>query len=173
MMKRSWVVLLVFVFGIAGVAAPQQSGNLTAGFTKLETEFYEAIKQKNVSRLDQMLAPDYVLVTSARAADPMDRKSWLDLIAVYNVESFTVGDVVVRCLVPRGGAGEACDLAAVSLVITQKAIVGGEDRSTDGGFIVDIWSHHNGSWQLFSRYASTKSNSSRLPKVMQPRQSQK
>jgi hypothetical protein len=126
-----------------------------------------------VSRLDQMLAPDYVLVTSARAADPMDRKSWLDLIAVYNVESFTVGDVVVRCLVPRGGTGEACDLAAVSLVITQKAIVGGEDRSTDGGFIVDIWSHHNGSWQLFSRYASTKSKSSSLPKVMQPRQSQK
>jgi hypothetical protein len=71
--------------------------NLTVVFTKLETEFYEAIKQKNVSRLDQLLAPDYVPVTSARAGDPMDRKFWLNLIAVYNVESFTVGDVVVRC----------------------------------------------------------------------------
>jgi hypothetical protein len=49
-----------------------------------------------VSRLDQLLAPDYVPVTSARAGDPMDRKFWLNLIAVYNVESFTVGDVVVR-----------------------------------------------------------------------------
>jgi hypothetical protein len=151
----------------ASVRTPPESANITAGFTKLETELYEAIKRKDMPRLEQLLAPDYVLVTSARAADPMDRKSWLDLIAVYSVESFTVGDVVVRCLVPRGGAGEACDLAAVSLVVTQKAIVGGEDRSTDGGFLVDIWSHHNGSWQLFSRYASTKS--SHLPKVMQPR----
>lgn len=98
----------------------------------------------------------------------MDRKSWLDLMSVFNVESFTIGDVVVRCLVPRDDAGKACDLAAVSLVSTQKAIVGGEDRSSDGSFLVDIWSHRSGSWQLFCRYASSK-DKRRLPKVMQPR----
>jgi hypothetical protein len=79
---------------------------------------YEAIKRKDMPRLEQLLAPDYVLVTSARAADPMDRKSWLDLMSVFNVESFTIGDVVVRCSVPRDDAGEACDLAAISLVST-------------------------------------------------------
>jgi hypothetical protein len=158
------------VLGVSVVAAPERSANLTAGFTKLETELYQAIKQKDMPRLEQLLAPDYVLVTSARAGDPMDRKSWLDLVAVYNVESFTIGDVVVRCLVPRGDAGDKCDMAAVSLTGTQKAIVGGEDRSGEG-LLVDIWVRHNESWQLFSRYAGTKSN--RLPKVMQPRQSQK
>jgi hypothetical protein len=147
-------------------SSPPQSATLTAGFTKLETEMMEAVKQKDMSRLEQLLAPDYVLVTSARAGNPMDRKSWLELIAVYNVESFAIGDVVVRCLVPRGDAGETCNLAAVSWTITGKAIVGGEDRS-DPSFIVDIWARHNGSWQLFSRYAGGKGN--RLPKVMQPR----
>src|SRR5258707_2925031 len=90
-MRRSCVVAMACVLAIAGFAVSQQSANLSVGFTKLETELYEAIKQKDVSRLDQLLAPDYVLVTSARAGDPMDRKSWLDLIAVYNVESFTSG----------------------------------------------------------------------------------
>src|SRR5260370_5901850 len=140
----------------ASFSTPPRSASLTAGFTKLETEMMEAIKQKDMPRLEQLLAPDYVLVTSSRAGDPMDRKSWFELIALYyNVESFTIGDVVVRCLVPRGNAGEACDLAAVSLIITQKAIVGGEDRSGDG-FDVDIWARHNGSWQLFSRFAGHK-----------------
>jgi hypothetical protein len=149
----------------ASFSTPPQSATLTVGFTKLETELYEAIKRKDLSRLEQLLAPDYLLVTSSRAGDPMNRKAWLDLVAVYNIESFIVRDVVVRCLVPRGDAGETCDLAAVSLAPTQKAVVGGEDRSGDG-FMVDIWARHNGSWQLFSRYAAPKSN--RLPKVMQP-----
>jgi hypothetical protein len=158
------------VLGASVFADPEQSATLTAGFTKLEIEMMEAVKRKDMPRLEQLLAPDYVLVTSARAGDPMDRKSWLDLIAVYNVESFTIGDVVVRCLVPRGDVGETCDLAAVSWTITGKAIVGGEDRSGDS-FNVDIWARHNGSWQLFSRYAGAKGT--RLPKVMQPRRSQK
>jgi hypothetical protein len=169
-MKLSLVVLITCVLGVSALAVSEQSANLTVGFIKLETELYLAIQKKDVSRLDQLLAPDYVLVTSARAGYPMDRKSWLDLVAVYNVESFTIGDVVVRCLVPRGDTGDKCDMAAVSLTGAQKAIVGGEDRSGEG-LLVDIWLRHNGSWQLFSRYAGTKSNS--LPKVMQPRPSQK
>ena len=169
-MKGSCVVVLACVLGVARFAVSEPSANLTVGFTKLETELYEAIQKKDVSRLDQLLAPDYVLVTSSRAGAPMDRKSWLDLVAVYNVESFTIGDVVVRCLMPRGDTGDKCDMAAVSLTGTQKAIVGGEDRSGEG-LLVDIWVRRNGSWQLFSRYAGTKSNS--LPKVMQPRPSQK
>jgi hypothetical protein len=155
----------------ASLINPPQSANLTDGFTKLENELYEAIKRKDMPHLEQLLAPDYVLVTSARAADPMDRKSWLELMSVFNVESFTIGDVVVRCLVPRGDQDKACDLAAVSVVSTQKAIVGGEDRSSDGSFLVDIWSHQGGSWRLFSRYASAK-DKRRLPKVMQPQKSQ-
>jgi uncharacterized protein DUF4440 len=148
-----------------GVALPQQSANLMTGFTKLENEFYEAIKQKNASRLDQMLAPDYSLVTSARAGNPMDRKSWLDLIKVYDVESFAISDVVVRCLAPRVDADETCDLAAVSVVMTQTAKVSGEDRSGEG-FTVDIWKRRDGKWQLFSRYSGAKGT--RLPQVMQP-----
>src|SRR4029077_7488946 len=80
----------------ASFSTPPRSANLTAGFTRLETELYGADKKKDLPRCEQLLASDYVLVASARAGDPMDRKSWLDLIAVYNVESFTVGDVVVR-----------------------------------------------------------------------------
>jgi Domain of unknown function (DUF4440) len=155
----------------ASFRTPPQSATLTGDFTKLETELYDAIKRKDMPRLEQLLAADYVLVTSARAADPMDRKSWMDLMSVFNVEWFTVGDIVVRCLVPSGKTGEACDLAAVSLVSTQKAIVGREDRSSDGSFLVDIWSHRNGTWQLLSRFASAK-DKRRLPKVMQPQKSQ-
>jgi hypothetical protein len=167
-------ILLTCSFGLrnsrvsASFSTPPQSSTLTAGFTKLETEMMEAIKQKDMPRLEQLLAPDYALVTSSRAEYPMDRKTWLDLIAVYNIESFTLGEVVVRCLVPRGEMGETCDLAAVSWTNSGKAIVGGEDRSGDS-FVVDIWARHNGSWQLFSRYSGSKGNRNRLPRVMQPR----
>jgi len=56
----------------ASFSTPPRSANLTAGFAKLETEMMEAIKRKDMPRLEQLLAPDYVLVTSARAGDPMD-----------------------------------------------------------------------------------------------------
>src|SRR5260370_4651704 len=108
-------------------SSPPQSATLTAGFTKLETEMMEAVKQKDMSRLEQLLAPDYVLVTSARAGNPMDRKSWLDLIAVYNVESFAIGDVVVRCLVPRGDAGGTCNPGAWDWPIPGRAIIARQD----------------------------------------------
>lgn len=149
--------------------AAEWSAKLVAPFTALETELYDAVKRKDVARLDRILAPDYVLVTSARAGQPMDRRSWLNLIADYNIESFSIRDVVVRCLAPRVDADEACDLASVSVAATQIAKVGGEDRSGDG-FMVDIWARRNGRWQLFSRYAAPKGT--KLPKVMQPQTSQ-
>lgn len=54
----------------ASFRTPPQSATLTVGFTKLETELYEAIKRKDMPRLEQLLAPDYVLVTSARCGRP-------------------------------------------------------------------------------------------------------
>jgi hypothetical protein len=69
-MNRSFCVLFVLMFGMAGVVAPQQSPNLKSAFTKLENEFYEAIKQKNVSRLDQMLAPSMRRPASAATKIP-------------------------------------------------------------------------------------------------------
>src|SRR5260370_32915122 len=113
-MKRSCVVLMACVLGASVFADPEQSATLTAGFTKLEIEMMEAVKLKDMPRLEQLLAPDYVLVTSARAGDPMDRKSWLDLIAVYTDGSFTIGDHAVRCLEPRGDVAETSHIVAVA-----------------------------------------------------------
>ena len=45
------------------------------------------------------------------------------------------------------------DLAAVSLLLTQKASREGQDRSGDF-YVVDIWRKHGDGWQMIARYSS-------------------
>lgn len=128
-------------------AAPE---NLTSTFTALENAFARGYQEKDVAVLEALLAPEYALVISARPSHPVSRPEWLALIPNYNVRSFEIRDIQVRCLreSPRG----KCQLAAVSSINKQEADVGGQDRSGEF-FIVDIWARRNGRWAVLSRYS--------------------
>jgi hypothetical protein len=127
-------------------AEPQ---DLVATFSNLENTFARAYQEKDFTALKALLAPDYTLTVSARPGNPVTRPQWLALLPNYNVRSFAIHDVQVRCL---HMSGVKCDLAAVSSVNKQQADVGGQDRSGEF-FIVDIWANHKSHWVVLSRYS--------------------
>jgi hypothetical protein len=127
-------------------AEPQ---DLVATFSNLENTFARAYQQKDFPALKALLAPEYTLTVSARPGNPVTRPQWLALLPNYNVRSFAIHDVQVRCLHMSEGK---CDLAAVSSVNKQQADVGGQDRSGEF-FIVDIWANHKSHWVVLSRYS--------------------
>lgn len=142
----------------ASSAEPQ---DLAARFSELENTFARGYQEKNHSILEELLAPEYALTLSARPAVPVSRSEWLALLPSYNVRSFEIRDIQVRCL--HISASGKCELAAVSSINKQEADVGGQDRSGEF-FIVDIWAHRNDKWVVLSRYSGR--TEAALPRLM-------
>lgn len=145
----------VLAMALAALLAPpvslgQDSQQLINDFVERENSFARAYQSKDIKLLEQLLAPEYALTVSARPSNPMQRADWLALIPKYNVQTFEIRSVQVRCL--REAKPGKCELAAVSSINTQKADVGGQDRSGEF-FIVDIWSHRDGKWMVSARYS--------------------
>lgn len=135
--------------------------NLTATFSSLENAFALGYQEKRTSALEALLAPEYTLTISARPSAPVSRAQWLALIPNYNVHSFEIRGIQVRCL--DTSDLNKCGLAVVSSINKQEADVGGQDRSSEF-FIVDIWAHRNGNWVVLSRYSGR--TEATLPKLM-------
>lgn len=158
--------LLLAVLALPAPVSPAGTGvDLVATFTDLENAFADGYKKKDARFLEDLLAPEYVLVVSGRPGQPVDRSAWLGLLPQYDVQQFAISDVVVRCLSPAPGATDTCDIAAVSSINRQKATVGGQDRSGEF-FIVDIWARRGGRWRVTSRYSGRTEGS--LPTLMKP-----
>jgi hypothetical protein len=157
----------VIALTLAALLAPslslgQTSQQLIKDFEERENSFARAYQTKDMKRLEQLLAPEYALTVSARPSHPMLRAEWLALIPKYNVQTFEIRGVQVRCL--KEAARGRCELAAVSSINTQKADVGGRDRSGEF-FIVDIWSYRHGKWMVSARYSGR--TEAEVPTLMQ------
>lgn len=146
---RTLTLTLVLLLA-PSVSLGQDSQQLIKDFTERENIFARAYQTKNIKQLESILAPEYALTVSARPNDPMQRADWLALIPRYNVQHFEIRGVQARCL--RETRPGTCELAAVSSINTQKADVGGQDRSGEF-FIVDIWSYRGGVWMVSARYS--------------------
>lgn len=145
-------------------AMSEESRDLVTTFTTLENTFARGYKEKNISVLEALLAPEYALTVSARPSDPIPRSEWLALLPKYNVQRFEIQGVQVRCLeIARDGH---CELASVSSINKQDADVGGQDRSGEF-FIVDIWAQRSGKWMVLSRYSGR--TEAAVPKLMEKR----
>src|SRR4030095_317022 len=72
------------------------------------------------------------------------RALWGQPSSSYKVESFEERYHAARKLTD--------DLAVISLLLTQKAIMDGRDRSGDF-YVVDIWRKGDDRWQLIARYS--------------------
>lgn len=154
------VLGLVALNPFAAMSAEPQ--DLAAIFSGLENTFARGYQEKNKAALEDLLAPEYALTISARPSAPVSRSEWLALLPNYNVRSFEIRDIQVRCL--QVTASGTCGMAAVSSINKQEADVGGQDRSGEF-FIVDIWAHRNGKWVVLSRYSGR--TEAALPRLME------
>lgn len=75
----------------------------------------------------------------------LPRNRWGQSTGAYKIESLDERFHAARRL--------AKDLGVVSFVLTQKASRDRPDRSGDS-YVVDIWKHRDGRWQLIARYSS-------------------
>jgi hypothetical protein len=114
-------------------------------FRGLETQWMDAAKERNRPRLEEFLAPDYVL-TIAALGKPLvhvSRADWLD--AAYKIQAYEFKELVARSV----GNG----VVVVTSYYTQKATMDGRDRSGDF-LLTDIWVHDGKRWRVTWRHSS-------------------
>ncbi len=72
------------------------------------------------------------------------RSRWLEVLADYIIDSYDFSDVKIHAY---------GDTAVMRSRYTQKATVGGQDRS--GSMLVtDVWVKRDGRWQIVARHTS-------------------
>jgi ketosteroid isomerase-like protein len=127
-------------------AQPVKFGSdLQREFRALETQWMDAAKAQNRPRLEEFLAPDYVL-TIAVLGKPLvhvSRADWLD--APYKIQAYEFKELVARSF----GNG----VVVVTSYYTQKASMNGKDRSGDF-FLTDVWVRDGNRWRVTWRHSS-------------------
>jgi hypothetical protein len=117
---------------------------------QLSNQWMEAIQQKNMAFLEQILAPEYVLISIRGRSE---RSEWMRVVPVYNIRSFQYQDFDIRLY---------NDVAVVnSKCIQQASVAGAGDlsftKSEDLSYIfmlTDIWNKRDGRWQVVTRHSS-------------------
>jgi ketosteroid isomerase-like protein len=120
--------------------------DLQREFRGLETQWMDAAKAQNRPRLEEFLAPDFVLTIAAlgKPLTHVSRADWLDM-AGYKIQEYEFKELVAR----RFGEG----VVVVTSYYTQKATVDGRDRSGDF-FLTDIWVRNETRWRVAWRHSS-------------------
>jgi ketosteroid isomerase-like protein len=102
-------------------------GNREQEIIDLEQRWNHAIQRQDVAQMANFLAPDYFLAigTQGLLLQIMPKETWLAVLPAYVTETLTFDDLRVHVY------GET---AVVLMLLTQKAIVRGQDRS--GQFVI-------------------------------------
>ena len=139
------IVSLMFVCGIpAASAAPPSEG--AEHITKLEKDWAAAIQRQDIAAMDQFLSPRYSLFIAVQGdrLKIVPRAVWLDTLKVYETKAFNIDDSQVHIY---------GDAAIVLMLVTQQAVVRGQDRS--GQFLItDVWVKEAPGWRVAERHSS-------------------
>jgi ketosteroid isomerase-like protein len=148
-MRLSSSIVLAFVAVASSAPAhaqqPSDSARVADAIGQLEREWADALIRQDSARLQRMLAPDFALVASANAAQPMFRRDWFALLPRYRTQSLSISQLTVRVL---------GDVAIASFVTDLRATVAGVDRS-NRLFVTDVWRNGPDGWKAIARYSST------------------
>jgi hypothetical protein len=151
-----WVLVATLAsFTFQGQARSSQRSlppptDIDAQFTeelgRAERQFCEAIRNKDARTLDSLVSQNFALRVADVPQSSLPRTVWMDntLHRITN-EHCEQHHVVARKL--------ADDLAAVSLVWSQKGSSDGRDFSGDF-YLVDFWQKGGGKWQIIARYST-------------------
>ena len=119
---------------------------LAAELAQLERTWADAVIRQDTIALEALLATDYALVVSAAPDRVVSRARWLEqALGPYRVSSAQISGLAVRPV--------SEDVANVSLLLALEASVSNVSRSTTF-FIVDVWRHYPGGWQVVTRYSA-------------------
>jgi hypothetical protein len=120
---------------------------LTDLLRQLEQELGDAALHgyKDTKTMERLVSPDFTQRLSDAPERSLPRALWGQPSGTYKIESLEERHHAARKL--------AEDLAAVSLLLTQKASREGQDRSGDF-YVVDIWKKRGDGWQMIARYSS-------------------
>jgi ketosteroid isomerase-like protein len=111
----------------------------------LQSQWMAAWLRRDRAALEQILAPDFALIVSARPTQPMPRQQWLEAaLGSYRGTSFDYETMSIRIL---------GDVAIVASVALQQAAIDGADRS-GRFFLTDVWRRSAKSWQVVARHSS-------------------
>jgi Domain of unknown function (DUF4440) len=120
---------------------------LTDLLRQLEDELGDAALHgyKDRKTMERLISPEFTQRVSDAPERSLPRALWGQPSGTYKIESLEQRHHAARKL--------AEDLAAVSLLLTQKASREGQDRSGDF-YVVDIWKKRGDGWQMIARYSS-------------------
>jgi hypothetical protein len=123
---------------------------LTEQLRQLEQQLGEAAVHVDTKVLERLVGPEYTLRMGDAPEQSVPRAVWMESSRPqgphpYKLESFNEHYHAARRL--------SDNLAAVSLLLTQKATFVGRDRSGDF-YIVDIWKKTGDNWQMIARYST-------------------
>jgi ketosteroid isomerase-like protein len=144
----SLILATVLVAMMCAPAHAQQTPDSTrvAGVIRqLEHEWADALIRQDSTRLHRLLAPEFALVASANAEQPMFRRDWFALLPRYRTHELSISKLTVRVL---------GDIAIASFVTDLRATVAGVDRS-NRLFVTDVWRNGPSGWLAVARYSST------------------
>ena len=111
-----------------------------------EQQFCKAILNKDARTLDGLVSPNFALRVADVPQGSLPRTVWMgNTLHRITAERCGQHHVVARKL------GD--DLAAVSVVWSQKGTSDGGDDSGDF-FLVDFWQKGSGNWQIIARYST-------------------
>jgi ketosteroid isomerase-like protein len=113
-------------------------------FTRLETQLLQAIRKKDQTALNNLVAED--LYIEMPSADPVAGEDWVPQVLGkdYNLQSFIIRGMSVADL---------GDAAIVKFDRLQNAAFKGKDQSGEF-FVVDVWKKSGDSWKLANRYVA-------------------
>ena len=120
---------------------------LTDLLRRLEQELDDAALHGFEDRrtMERLVGPEFTQRVSDAPDRSLPRALWGQPSGTYKIESIEGLHHSARKL--------AEDLAAVSLLLTQKASREGQDRSGEF-YVVDIWRKQGNGWQIIARYSS-------------------
>jgi hypothetical protein len=148
------IVVLLFVLRLPGWPQDQVKGRSVATkpqlqvfFSRLETQWLNAIQNKDPAALNLIVSDDFHLWTSAPPGSPISREEWLLGIFGRRLLSFQMLQLAVREV--------SSNIVVVSFVQTETYQQSATPQ-TDEHFVVDIWinSGSGDSWRCTDRYYS-------------------
>lgn len=148
------VVVLLCVLSLPGWSQDQAKGHGVASkpqlqvfFSKLETQWLNAIQNKDPAALNLIVSDDFHLWTSAPPGNPISREEWLVGIFGRRLLSFHMRQLAAHEV--------GSNIVVVSFVQTETYQQSATPQSEDH-FVVDVWTNSGSgdNWRCTDRYFS-------------------
>ena len=110
---------------------------------RLERAWAAAIRARDSTALERLLAPGFVLVPAGAAARPVTRAAWMrNTLRAISIDAIHPSEITV---VSRG------DSAEVTLWLYWRGRLGGRPVIDESNRLSELWVRNNGAWKVVRR----------------------